>query len=462
MTEIEQLQQQLAGANAKIEEYRLREFACYQALGYSQPTNDALPHLIELMKHDMEAYRGALGYSAPGDHDGKLTDGTTPQCGICNSEHRRTLEAQLEASQGLVARLQDSLAAVERAVEFDAHTEPLSTWVQRIAREHAEARAVLDAAHNACAEMRHQIIAIKDAIEHNQPIPWLTMFKRMEHALSTDCGKGWHSPAEWDALQARCGEMRSTLKQCWRESRKDPRVEFLNRRIDHALSQDAGKDFVPKTELEHATKERDEARTWVEKFKSEAWVSDAEIALFQDRVRHLLLNLTKCPDAMIDGKGSDSGWEDFTLAEIGQGVAYVIDQRDAAQKACAQKDSALHSFLCWEKCGNGNISEIVAQAKHALSSDCGKDWHSPQEWEERQRLYGIADAAHRELEAEYRAELDKLKEVNKSLAEALSLLMDWQNGPPLPFVPKWETGWGNAMQKSREALDRAKENGLMP
>ena len=45
-------------------------------------------------KRDIESYRGALGYSIAGTHDGKLTDGTTPQCGMCNSEYRKSIEAE--------------------------------------------------------------------------------------------------------------------------------------------------------------------------------------------------------------------------------------------------------------------------------------------------------------------------------------------------------------------------------
>ncbi len=40
---------------------------------------------VAMMQHDIEAYRGALGYSIPGNHDGKLCDGTTPKCGLCEA-----------------------------------------------------------------------------------------------------------------------------------------------------------------------------------------------------------------------------------------------------------------------------------------------------------------------------------------------------------------------------------------
>lgn len=37
---------------------------------------------VERLKHDNEALRGSLGYAIPGDHDGKMSDGTTPVNGI--------------------------------------------------------------------------------------------------------------------------------------------------------------------------------------------------------------------------------------------------------------------------------------------------------------------------------------------------------------------------------------------
>ena len=60
---------------------------------------------VQKLEHDIQAYRAALGYSVPGNHSGKLTDGTTPQCGLCNSEHRKNLEAECE-------RLREELQAV--------------------------------------------------------------------------------------------------------------------------------------------------------------------------------------------------------------------------------------------------------------------------------------------------------------------------------------------------------------
>lgn len=38
------------------------------------------------MAHDIQAYRGGLGYSVPGYHDGRLTNGETPICGLCDAK----------------------------------------------------------------------------------------------------------------------------------------------------------------------------------------------------------------------------------------------------------------------------------------------------------------------------------------------------------------------------------------
>jgi hypothetical protein len=43
---------------------------------------EVLIRRIRSLEHDIEAYRGALGYPVRGDHDGRLSDGTTPINGI--------------------------------------------------------------------------------------------------------------------------------------------------------------------------------------------------------------------------------------------------------------------------------------------------------------------------------------------------------------------------------------------
>lgn len=44
--------------------------------------------------HDIEAYRGALGYDVAGCHDGRLSNGTTPRCGLCDAARLEALKCK--------------------------------------------------------------------------------------------------------------------------------------------------------------------------------------------------------------------------------------------------------------------------------------------------------------------------------------------------------------------------------
>lgn len=48
----------------------------------------------EEAERDSWAYQGALGYPVPGWHDGRKTDGTIPECGLCDARNRVLLPAQ--------------------------------------------------------------------------------------------------------------------------------------------------------------------------------------------------------------------------------------------------------------------------------------------------------------------------------------------------------------------------------
>jgi len=63
-----------------------------------------------------------------------------------------------------------------------------------------------------CAEMRNAIVKLVSGLHHkalNDP----TILRMVDHALSSDCGKGWRSPSEYAALEAKCGEMREALTE---------------------------------------------------------------------------------------------------------------------------------------------------------------------------------------------------------------------------------------------------------
>ena len=61
--------------------------------------------LNERLTKDLYSYAGALGYPIPGDHDGRHSNGTTPQCGLCGpkvAEARREERAKADGLRGLL------------------------------------------------------------------------------------------------------------------------------------------------------------------------------------------------------------------------------------------------------------------------------------------------------------------------------------------------------------------------
>lgn len=110
-----------------------------------------------------------------------------------------------------------------------------------------------------------------------------------------------------------------------------------------------------------------------------------EIGQFQDEVRDLVIRMTGAPSQAIDGKGSDAGWQEFTLAEISQGIAFVQDQLRAelerVQKQAAAMREALEYFKAWglrlnEILGYKATSGSWDKIDTALSSDAGRDYIS--------------------------------------------------------------------------------------
>jgi len=79
---------------------------------------------------------------------------------------------------------------------------------------------------------------------------------------------------------------------------------------------------------------------------------DKEIGEFQNDVRNKLIELTGAPDSSIDGAGSDAGWQEFTLAEIEQGVGFLLDklQQLETAKECAQAA---------EGCAQGAVQNFI-------------------------------------------------------------------------------------------------------
>lgn len=97
-----------------------------------------------------------------------------------------------------------------------------------------------------------------------------------------------------------------------------------------------------------------------EGLKKQLEENDKEIGEFQNQVKQKLDAMT---GSNVDGAGCDSGdWRDFTLCEISQGVAHVIDERDLLKAAIVKKDEALetaYQFITNDSLGEGCICNIA-------------------------------------------------------------------------------------------------------
>lgn len=83
---------------------------------------------------------------------------------------------------------------------------------------------------------------------------------------------------------------------------------------------------------------------------------DEEIGEFQNKAKNLIDSMA---GSNVDGGGSESGdWRDFTLSEIGQGLAHVIDQRDELKKRVSQLEGELKEARAALGIGNGQSEQI--------------------------------------------------------------------------------------------------------
>jgi len=85
----------------ELEEWKVM-CAFPRTIAFEQLARTALPALIaayERAVRDIEAYRGSLGYSVSGDHNGLLSDGTLPTNGIAEALTARVAEVEQENVQ---------------------------------------------------------------------------------------------------------------------------------------------------------------------------------------------------------------------------------------------------------------------------------------------------------------------------------------------------------------------------
>lgn len=77
---------------------------------------------------------------------------------------------------------------------------------------------------------------------------------------------------------------------------------------------------------------------------------DNELRRWQDGIRDHLIKQFDVPADRIDGAGADSGDPlDFTLAEITQGIGYLIDDRPPLSAAISEVEKMRDSWRAWAK-----------------------------------------------------------------------------------------------------------------
>jgi len=131
----------------------------------------------------------------------------------------------------------------------------------------------------------------------------------------------------------------------------------------HALHQPNCK--CPRCVVVHAAKQlADIQRGLVE--------NDTEIGEFQNMARDLIMEMV--PGCNPDGEGCESGdWRDFTLAEIAQGIAYFIDERDSLKQNNERMREVLQRIATEWPCDGPSNQNLLArqkckQAREALLS----------------------------------------------------------------------------------------------
>lgn len=74
---------------------------------------------IALLKNDIEAYRGALGYSVPGNCNGRLSSGDYPKCGLCESRDNEIalLKACILVLERVIKALKLNAVEIVKALE---------------------------------------------------------------------------------------------------------------------------------------------------------------------------------------------------------------------------------------------------------------------------------------------------------------------------------------------------------
>lgn len=79
------------------------------------------PEYVKALEWDIDAYRAALGYPVPGNHTGRLTDGTIPRCGICEAHRAREMGTLFQSKDPVNIRDRETISS-------DTADKPREEW----------------------------------------------------------------------------------------------------------------------------------------------------------------------------------------------------------------------------------------------------------------------------------------------------------------------------------------------
>lgn len=119
---------------------------------------------------------------------------------------RRNPGVYLPTGAELAAKLQTLVKP--KPVHLPHGKTDLEDTIERLTKERDEAQAKLRESEAKCAEMREVLAFVGTGWKY----PFEHFNQRIEHALSSDCGKGWKSPEEYASLEAKCAVKDKALR----------------------------------------------------------------------------------------------------------------------------------------------------------------------------------------------------------------------------------------------------------
>lgn len=122
--------------------------------------------------------------------------------------------------------------------------------------------------------------------------------------------------------------------------------------------------------------------------------TEETVTISKSQIAEILAGLHTCQDQLVMLKESRR-----ICCESEQAIRCEANrlrtELQSAQKACAEMRLLVGLLEC--KCDTASLGGYTCPRCHALSSDCGSGWHSPEEWNKREELVNTLTAALEKL-----------------------------------------------------------------